>query len=264
MSVARQVLVRAMLLLAFHEVALAQGAHGALSGVVRRADTAIPIAGAIVEVDSAIRQETDADGQFRFAQILPGNHHVSVRQLGYEPLTVALVVGDTGDVRRDFELRPMTPVLERVVIRGREVVVPKALEEAYKRAADGGGSYFFKEDIDQLQPADLKSLFARLPGVRVNDRSIFFQRCQSLLIGSAFGADKTPPKVQVWVDGFKVTAVSYASAGGPSSAESLADILGRIPPSSVQLIEVYTGVARLPAEYLDDACAVILIWTKRF
>ncbi len=35
-----------------------------------------------------------------------------------------------------------------------------------------------------------------------------------------------------------------------------------IPPSSIQLMEVYGGVARLPGEYLDDACAVILIWLK--
>jgi len=27
-------------------------------------------------------------------------------------------------------------------------------------------------------------------------------------------------------------------------------------------MEVYSGVARIPGEYLDDACAVILIWRK--
>jgi hypothetical protein len=164
-------------------------------------------------------------------------------------------------MRRDFELRAIPAVLNRVVIQGKEVVLPKGLEEAYKRAADGRGAYFFKEDIDQLQPPDVKSLFARIAGVKVNERSVFFQRCQAWLIGDAFGANRNPPKIQVWIDGFRVTTLHYTADNG---GETLADILGTVPPSSVQLIEVYTGVARLPPEFLNDACAVIVIWTKRF
>jgi hypothetical protein len=29
-------------------------------------------------------------------------------------------------------------------------------------------------------------------------------------------------------------------------------------------MEVYTGIARIPGEYLEDACAVIAIWTKAY
>ena len=35
-----------------------------------------------------------------------------------------------------------------------------------------------------------------------------------------------------------------------------------VSPADIELMEVYTGVARLPAEYINDACAVIAVWTK--
>lgn len=262
MSAARRLLVRTMLLIVPQQFAAAQLAtsNASLSGIVRNSGTGLPIAAVVVEVDSALRQETDPDGRFSFAQIQPGSHQISLHRLGYEPLNVTLVLEPETNIRQEFALRPIPAVLQKVVIRGKEVVVPGSLQEAYKRAADGKGAYFFKEDIDLLQPSDVKSLFARLPGVRVTDTDVYFQKCQSLLIGSIFGADKTSPKVQVWVDGVKVSAVSYAEGPG----ETVATILRTIPPSAVQLIEVYTGVARLPAEFLDDACAVIVIWTKRF
>ena len=41
-------------------------------------------------------------------------------------------------------------------------------------------------------------------------------------------------------------------------------VLELVPPTAIQAIEVYRGVAQIPAEFLDDACAVIAIWTKSY
>jgi len=29
-------------------------------------------------------------------------------------------------------------------------------------------------------------------------------------------------------------------------------------------MEVYSGITQIPTEFLDDACAVIVIWTKAY
>jgi len=41
------------------------------------------------------------------------------------------------------------------------------------------------------------------------------------------------------------------------------DALRSVKPQSIQIMEIYPGVATIPAEYLANACAVVLIWTKR-
>ena len=60
-------------------------------------------------------------------------------------------------------------------------------------------------------------------------------------------------KVQVYIDGTRVTQSS-----------SVTDALRLVTPRDIEAMEVYTGVARIPAEFLNDACAVIAIWTKSY
>ena len=47
-----------------------------------------------------------------------------------------------------------------------------------------------------------------------------------------------------------------------NKSTSVAEALHLVTPRDIEAIEVYTGVARIPAEFLEDACAVIAIWTK--
>ncbi len=42
----------------------------------------------------------------------------------------------------------------------------------------------------------------------------------------------------------------------------VAEMLDRIGPFQIELIDVYRGVSDLPAEFHDDNCAAIVIWTK--
>ncbi|MBL0170553.1 MAG: hypothetical protein IPP90_07435 [Gemmatimonadaceae bacterium] len=63
----------------------------------------------------------------------------------------------------------------------------------------------------------------------------------------------------MWVDGTRWTKYfSRDTLVNVNATKAVRDI----PVSSIQLMEVYSGVARIPGEYLDDACAVILIWRK--
>lgn len=109
-----------------------------------------------------------------------------------------------------------------------------------------------------------------IPGVHVNpdnrDAPLVIGRCRetgrmpspsSTSIGgipmtrSAAGARSPSAKIQVYIDGQLATSVG-----------TVFDALTSVHALNVHAIEVYRGVAQMPAEFLADACAVVAIWTK--
>lgn len=236
-------------------------------------DTAVPVVAAEVELlSSGQRAVTDRDGRFRFAEVRPGEHELRVRRLGHKSATRRVVV-EAGKVNTaDVELQRAAAELSEVVIEGRRVKVPPRYGAVYERAARGWGKLFTREDIEQRNPSDLKALLATLPGVQTNDRGVTFQRCQADLHNlsaalsggsgsrSTLSAKRRPGNVQVYVDGLRLTWTT-----DDQQAEADADrVISRIHPSTIEAMEVYTGVARIPAEFLSDACAAIVIWTKAY
>jgi hypothetical protein len=39
--------------------------------------------------------------------------------------------------------------------------------------------------------------------------------------------------------------------------------MSSVKPERIQIMEVYPNISSIPAEFLADACAVVVIWTKR-
>jgi outer membrane cobalamin receptor len=182
--------------------------------------------------------------------------------LGYQPLVTEMQFEEGHAYDRDVELRRLPYALTEVRIAGRAIKVPARYEEVYRRGARGLGTLIDREEIERSNAMEVKSLLQRIPGVLVDDRGITFQRCQTGLDGlSAIGGrgamrSVPPAKVQVYIDGVRMT--------GPNSADDAEHVLRIVPPTAIQVIEVYRGVAEIPAEFLDDACAVIAIWTKAY
>ena len=152
--------------------------------------------------------------------------------------------------------RPKGQALSTITVEGKRVTYPARLDGAYQRMAKGWGSYFTREQIDSLNPQDLTSLLMRLPGVRTNN-GVEFVRCYH------------DAHVQVWVDGTRLTNYDRMVSIDVGKKREVHDntlgateVLRRIPPTAIQMMEVYNGSARIPVEFLVDACAVIVIWTK--
>jgi hypothetical protein len=97
-------------------------------------------------------------------------------------------------------------------------------------------------------------LLATVSTVDFIGRSICFKRCQAGVERGARGRCTPSPNVQVYVDGVRMTR-------GLGDADR---VLREVLPSSVEAMEVYTGVARIPGEFSNDACAVIAIWTRSY
>jgi hypothetical protein len=184
----------------------------------------------------------------------PGQYVIHARRFGYHEAFDTIQVRDGETPERELLLRRVTQELREVVISGRSLTFPRFFEAAYKRAAGGRGSFFTREDIEQLNANDYQTLLNRIPGVSANQRGVTFQRCQVGL--EIVSRPESKPKVQVWIDGHRSTLDADDFNG-------IYAILRIVNPQRIQIMEIYSGVSNIPADFLADACAVILIWTKR-
>jgi len=169
-------------------------------------------------------------------------------------LVASAVIAGTAGAQTPAGSAADTAQLPTVVVAGRKVTYPHRYEAAYKRAAAGRGAYFTREEIESSNAKDLETLIARLPTVQVNDRGVLFSKCQGGL-PSPTGTQPQSARVQVFIDNRRASL---------TDADAVRQVLSSIPVQTVQLMEVYTGVSRIPAEFVNDACAVIVIWTKSY
>lgn len=211
-----------------------------ISGVVRAgADSAVPVAEAEVIVAGAgIHQLTDTAGRFRLQLPEAGTYQLLVRRFGYRPQIVVADLSAADSTALSVILDIIPTRLATVHVAGRTLNVDARHADAYRRAATAWGDFIFRDEIDRRREFDTESLLDGLPGVRVNQRGIFFDRCFE-------------GKIQVYIDGAPVSRVADARAA-----------LQLVRPWEIEMIEVYRGVSRIPAEFLTDACGVIAISTR--
>ena len=118
------------------------------------------------------------------------------------------------------------------------------------RRKHGLGVYLTQAEIKQRNARGPLDLLKGIAGVRVfldhgGGTRVEFTRCRE---SPQKATDDPSPssKIAYWVDG-----VRYR--GG---------LPGYISPAAIVGMEIYRGVAELPAEFLDDACAAVVIWTR--
>lgn len=62
--------------------------------------------------------------------------------------------------------------------------------------------------------------------------------------------------------GIRFRPKSDATNSGTPPTAIVGEMLDRIDPTQIELMEVYQGPGIIPGEFLDDSCAVIVIWTR--
>lgn len=226
-------------------------------------------------VDDSLLVRPNTRGDLRVSELAGGMHAITVRRLGFMPVTRS--VGLTqAEARIDTVfLDRLPPLLTEVKVRGKMVRVPVKFVDVLRRAASGWGTVFTSDDIKNAY--DLKSLLNQLPGVISTDKHVLFSRCQGELsgipvaplassAGTSGGTNRlAKPKVQVYIDGVRVTMLeSSLESTGEGGPDAITMALRYVNPSEVAFMEVYRGVAQIPAEFVNDACAVIAIWTKAY
>lgn len=212
---------------------------GRLVGQVLDGRTHRPVAAAEVSVpDRAAVVTSNRMGRFVLSGIPVGSHELSVRHIGYAPLTHAVSVrpGITTEVEIGLsadpvELAPLVATVERP----RRLEIKGFYERKHWGELLGLGTFITAEDIERWRPLRVSDLVSMLvpsvgPGLR-NRRG--------------FSGLNPTCRMAVYLDGFAVGA----------------DLDSFVKPVEVGGIEVYKGLASTPAEFAGR-CGAVVVWTK--
>lgn len=214
-----------------------------------------------------VRARSNGFGLFR-VDLDPGDSTVGFRRIGYRPLLLSLNPMPPENDTILVELVPSPVELEEVIVTGApskpvRYAGTTKYDDVFERRKIGLGKLIPREVIDRRPGAKTHQLLEGLAGVHVYDGSIRFIRCQE------------PGGVTVWIDGFRQIAASSAGSGGAFSApgsgskapaasgeDPVIEMLSRVNPSEIEMIEVFRGPSELPGVFHENGCAVIAIWTK--
>jgi hypothetical protein len=224
--------------------ARAQGAGVTVAGVV--VDTAAhPLPAVEVTLPgSAARVMTDDAGRFRLAGLPAGSLVLRARRIGYRVANVPLETSKLpAEVRITLRAIPieLSPVMVQAAMGG----FARDLYGFYERKSRGlGGRYFTRGDLERVRSQRLTdALRALVPGAQVSRRNSFVNTIR-------FRGSRCPPLV--FIDG-----------AAALSGEFDIDVVN---PETISGMEVYSGVATVPAEFRTsrgvEACGVIAIWSR--
>lgn len=214
-----------------------------LSGIVRDSLDA-PIAGAQVGVVGiASHAVSDNRGHFTLRTLPRATLHITVRRLGFLPATLDWV--PTSDSRTlEVHLTEIAHSLAAVQVREHREPYDGRLAGFNDRRSRKVGYFVTRSDIERKNGFNLTDVMRAVPGARVITMRGALGKTV-LLRGAT-----CPPLV--FVDGFPASA-------GPFD-------LDMINIKSVEGIEVYSGAASIPLEFIGprglEQCGVIAIWSR--
>jgi hypothetical protein len=204
-----------------------------------------------------VRATSDPFGVFHI-DLAPGDSTVGFRRIGYRPLLLSLnpppPPGDTILV----ELVPSPVELEEVIVTGApskplRYAGTTTYDDVFQRRKVGLGVLIPREAIDKRAGAQTYQLLEGLAGVRIYDaplKRIRFVRCEE------------PGGITVWIDGVRQNAGSELLYSGGLEETPEVEMLSRINPSDIEMIEVFRGPSEIPGVFHWNGCAVIAVWSR--
>jgi hypothetical protein len=185
-------------------------------------------------------QLTDDSGHFAFPSLPAGKAELSVRRLGFQPITRAIVVGGPGvPDSAHVLLTPLASELASVDVVERMNEGTGAPREFYDRQKSNHFGRFLDSDaLEKSQARYLSDALRNVPGVRV---------LPSRRIGYLVRIRGCRPTV--WMDGVRTAGAEV------DEVATMADISG---------VEIYNSLAGLPPQYIDrdNPCGAILVWSR--
>ena len=239
-----------------------------LRGIVRDPD-ARPIPGVVVRAPET-RTLTDSLGRFVLRGLSGDSIRLELRGIGYRPLTVTVSLpAPVGGL--DLVMQLDRTVLPEIRATARPTKPAKYLgttkyDGFFQRQKLGLGTFITREQIERMNAFHTVEILRGIPGISVNigngdptDVDIRIPRCAG---GNS--------RVTVWIDGRMQLPSSNRVGIDPNAASQgrsgrdydLAELLSRITPTGIEMVEVYRGASQIPGVFHWDGCAVIAIWTR--
>ena len=246
---------------------------GSFAGTVARDSAGHMIGGAEIRLPQINRAATtNYLGEFGIAGIAPGRYAVTIRAVGFTPITDSVEIKANAVTEREFVLAQVVVALDTVrTTSAGQRRLPPGLAGMEERRRIGQGGYFLTEGIlrdnDSRQMAGLLS--ARIPGVS----QVFIGSAVYLSSGRTVGDGgpvfrKKPAGspnqcfVTVYIDGVRSWTGPW---DGPSDREHAPPPdFGHMGVSEYGGIEYYPGGASLPSQFnaTGSGCGTLLLWTR--
>lgn len=217
---------------------------GGIAGTVKDS-LGNPVVGAIVSVGgTATTAETDEDGAFLLARAAPGETSLRIRRIGFRPDTVRVTVRAGEQHPVSITLARLAVELEPLIVYGRRNLTGR-MAGFYERLSRGLGHFVTREQIERRNPMNMTDIFRMIPGARVESRGLGSQSVR-------FRGSRQPPLV--WLDGTPLYAGEFD--------------LDSVDPRSFEGVEIYSGPASVPAEFLGNRMmsstgGTIILWTRQ-
>ena len=240
----------------------------ALAGKVMQDSTELPVLGAEVTVQGVRGLAiSDSLGRFVLGNIPPGRALVSVKRLGFAPLTAILnfVSGDT--LEGEFLLVTTAARLKGVEIRARSKD-PARLVAFDERRKSGFGQFVGPEQLAKMESRRTDDVIRMMPGPNVVKSNIsstaWVAAGRGTYNGGVYRVDRVD--IQKGADPGKCYATVYVDGVAVFSAlpgELLFDI-NSVPANQIHGIEYYAGSGTIPPQFPEKrgTCGVLIVWTK--
>ncbi len=224
---------------------------GRLIGQVRDARTKRPVnAAAVSLVGRSEMGATNRQGGFVLSGVPVGVYELSVRHLGYAPLTHPVWVSRGITTEIEVGLVPDPVEMEPIVAtttRSRRLEVKGFYERKYWGELVGTGTFYTADDIDRRRPALISHMIADGPGIRL-ECGLRARSCNIVNTRLSAGFSSGGCPMSVYVDGMAVG----------SNVDEM------VSPVEIAGVEIYRGAASAPGEFAgsDSRCGVVAVWTK--
>jgi TonB-linked SusC/RagA family outer membrane protein len=231
------------------------GDVGTIVGRVTDVAGGAPLAAVSLQVDGTrLGAITSGDGNFRIAGVPAGQHAVTARRIGYQPLTRPVTVAAGGTATLDLALQVSATSLTALVVTGTLGPAERVSQPAVIASVDAA-------DIQSKAPvSDISQLLGgRVPGANVvAPNSASGTAPRTYVRGPSTISLANVPIV--FIDGVRVDAAprSLIGVGGQQQ-----NPLSNINPDDIESVEVVKGPAAATLYGAEASSGVIQIITKK-
>lgn len=218
---------------------------GTLVGVVRD-EAGNEIASVeVTALGTSVRAVSDERGAFVLRRVPFGADSIRFRRLGFRPRVLAATIATGFQEPLDVVLATLPLRLPAVAVRSDRPRYTGFMADFYRRRdAGGSGRFYTRAQIDSLHPSRTNDLLRRVAGIHFSRPAA---PGQTVVQGR--DASCTP---LVWLDGMPAASAYF----DPDNVD----------PNDIEGIEVYGGLANVPAALLGPRfagqCGAIAIWTR--
>ena len=203
------------------------------------------ISGAELTVDgTGVRGVTDERGELRFSAVRGGPATIKVRRLGFQPVSVDVMVDQRVPAASIITLLAIPQRLAPIVVKGGANYNGR-MAGFYQRRDLGIGHFVSREKLEHDNPSQLSDVFRRLPGVHVTSTRFIRNAIR-------FRGNGTNCWPLVWLDGAPLPTAEFD--------------IDFLTPNSIEGIEVYSGISQIPPQFMGSrglgSCGVIVVWSR--